>query len=80
MKFNSLWELFASVGEICELNILRKDGKHKGCAFVTFEERAQAEEAIKKFNGTTFPWDTDNRKLVVRFREKTNNNPSYKLS
>ena len=70
----TLWEIFQPFGEILELNVLRKDGKHRGCAFVTYERREMSLTAIEKLNGVSFPWDANQRKLVVRFREKNAKN------
>lgn len=36
-----LWALFAPVGDILELAILRSQGRSKGCAFLTYATRAQ---------------------------------------
>lgn len=69
----TLWEVFSAFGEILELNVLRKDGKHRGCAFVAFTTEQMALAAIKTLDGSSFPWDLTQRKLVVRFREKTTN-------
>ena len=70
----TLWDIFRPFGEILELNILRKDGKHRGCAFVTYETKEMSLAAIEQLDGTSFPWDANQRKLVVRFREKTARN------
>lgn len=64
-----LWHLFSKVGEILELNILRKDGKSRGSAFVTYSCVEMANEAIEKIDGTPIPWDLTGRKLAVRFKE-----------
>jgi len=66
-----LWDLFRPYGDILELNILRREGKHRGCAFVTYESRQNAFAAIEKLNGVSFSWDVNQRKLVVKFRERT---------
>lgn len=36
-----LWALFAPVGDILELAILRSQGRSKGCAFLTYASRQQ---------------------------------------
>ena len=36
-----LWALFAPVGDILELAILRSQGRSKGCAFLTYSTRTQ---------------------------------------
>lgn len=70
----TLWDVFRPFGEILELNVLRKDGKHKGCAFVTYETKEMSLKAIEKLDGSFFPWDAHQRKIVVRFREKNPRN------
>lgn len=44
---SDLWPVFAHVGNILELVVLRAQGKSKGCAFVTYETRVQADWAIR---------------------------------
>lgn len=66
-----LWAVFSQIGEILELNILRRDGKSRGAAFVTYSSLDMARNAIDKINGTPIPWDPTGRKLAVRFKEKT---------
>lgn len=66
-----LWPMFAELGEILELVILRIDGRSRGCAFVTYADRPTAERAIGRFNGQVqAPGDTRGKKLVVRFAER----------
>jgi len=51
-----LRELFAPVGQLSYVTfpIDRESGRPRGFAFVDFGDRTQADEAIKKFNGTSF--------------------------
>ena len=44
------------------------------CAFITYETKEMNLAAIEQLDGTSFPWDANQRKLVVRFREKTAKN------
>ena len=47
-----LEEIFLPVGEIVELYILRNNnGKSRGCAFVTYANQLQAQQAITQLNG-----------------------------
>ena len=47
-----LEEIFAPLGYIVELYVLRNNnGKSRGCAFVTYADRAQAQQAITQLNG-----------------------------
>lgn len=64
-----LWPLFNELGEILELVILRtNEGRSRGCAFITYADRATAERAIGRFNGQiSVPGDTRGKKLVVSF-------------
>ncbi len=39
-----LWPIFSAIGPILELVILRSQGKSRGCAFVTYENRMLAEK------------------------------------
>ena len=58
-----LEELFSEVGKIASLNLItdKFSGQSKGFAFVEYATDAEADEAIKKFNG----YDMGGRKLVV---------------
>lgn len=51
-----LRELFAPVGALSYVTFPmdRESGRPRGFAFVDFSDRAQADEAIRKFNGTSF--------------------------
>jgi len=51
-----LRELFAPVGALSYVTfpIDRESGRPRGFAFVDFSDRAQADEAIRRFNGTSF--------------------------
>ncbi len=47
-----LYSLFAPIGEILELYILRNsNGKSRGCAFVTYANKFLAQQAITQLNG-----------------------------
>ena len=51
-----LYELFAPIGEILELYILRNsNGKSRGCAFVTYANKFLAQQAITQLNGKQVP-------------------------
>jgi RNA recognition motif-containing protein len=60
---NQLHDLFAQVGEIKEVAIIkdRETGRSKGFGFVEMVTDEAAQEAIKRFNGFTL----DNRQLTV---------------
>lgn len=62
-----LWALFAPLGDILELAILRSQGSSKGCAFLTYASRAQAAVAISAFNGRQL---SHSKKLVVKFADQ----------
>jgi len=75
---NGIRDMFSRFGSIEYLHILRNsDGKSKGCAFLKFETRLQAQNAIKIMNncetmeGCSYPLivkiaDTDKDKLAKR--------------
>lgn len=47
-----LYDLFAPIGEVLELYILRNsNGKSRGCAFVTYANKFLAQQAITQLNG-----------------------------
>lgn len=56
-------ELFAQAGTVRESSLMqdRMTGKSRGFAFVTMSTAAEAEEAIRKFNGK----DLDGRSISV---------------
>jgi CUG-BP- and ETR3-like factor len=62
-----LWALFAPLGEILELYILRDNRcpnkSSRGCAFVTYASRALAEQAITLLNGHFLP---NGKRLLVK--------------
>lgn len=64
-----LWPLFNELGDLLEVVILRtNEGRSRGCAFVTYADRATAERAIGRFNGQiSVPGDSRGKKLVVSF-------------
>ncbi|PRW59813.1 CUGBP Elav-like family member 2 isoform X2 [Chlorella sorokiniana] len=62
-----LWTLFAPVGDILELAILRSQGRSKGCAFLTYASRQQAQTAIQAFNGRQVG---PTKRLVVKFADQ----------
>ena len=52
-----LYSLFAPIGEILELYILRNsNGKSRGCAFVTYANKFLAQQAITQLNGKQVCW------------------------
>jgi len=58
-----LRELFAQAGEVTEVSIItdRDTGRSKGFGFVEMATEQAAQDAIKRFNGSTL----DNRSLTV---------------
>eukprot|EP01060_Flectonema_neradi_P007953 TRINITY_DN1566_c0_g1_i1.p1 TRINITY_DN1566_c0_g1~~TRINITY_DN1566_c0_g1_i1.p1 ORF type:complete len:399 (+),score=108.08 TRINITY_DN1566_c0_g1_i1:59-1198(+) len=46
-----LKRLFSPFGELTEVALVRKGGQSKGCGFVRFTERSQADDAINALNG-----------------------------
>ena len=60
-----LYDLFAPIGEILELYILRNsNGKSRGCAFVTYANKFLAQQAITQLNGKQV-WPLDRFSLVT---------------
>ena len=59
----SVRTLFEQVGEVTEVNLItdRDSGRPKGFGFVQMATDAQAQEAIRRFNG----FSVDNRALTV---------------
>src|SRR5215475_15293200 len=51
-----LREHFSTIGPLSALSIptVRETGKQRGFAFVEFKDRAQADEAIRRFNNQSF--------------------------
>jgi len=69
---DTLRTLFAEAGTVVDVALIkdRDTGSSKGFAFVTFSSQAEADAAIKKFNG----YSLDNRQIkvnVARPREET---------
>eukprot|EP00197_Chlamydomonas_leiostraca_P002281 CAMPEP_0202857886 /NCGR_PEP_ID=MMETSP1391-20130828/652_1 /ASSEMBLY_ACC=CAM_ASM_000867 /TAXON_ID=1034604 /ORGANISM="Chlamydomonas leiostraca, Strain SAG 11-49" /LENGTH=531 /DNA_ID=CAMNT_0049536745 /DNA_START=118 /DNA_END=1713 /DNA_ORIENTATION=+ len=64
-----LWPIFSAIGNILELVVLRTpQGKSKGCAFVTYENRMMAEKAIRQLDGQVcVPDDPKQRLLIVKY-------------
>jgi hypothetical protein len=62
-----LWALFIPAGDILELAILRSQGRSKGCAFLTYATRQQANAAINAFNGRQVG---PSKRLVVKFADQ----------
>ncbi|KAJ9510801.1 hypothetical protein QJQ45_027777 [Haematococcus lacustris] len=64
-----LWGVFSTIGPILELVVLRTpQGKSKGCAFVTYENRQLAEKAVHQLDGQVcLPDDPKQRVLIVKF-------------
>jgi cold-inducible RNA-binding protein len=70
--------LFEQVGEVTEVNLItdRDSGRPKGFGFVQMATDAQAQEAIRRFNG----FSVDNRALTVneaRPREERSGGGGY---
>lgn len=63
---HGLWDLFSPHGNILELAILRSKGVSKGCAFLTYSTRGEAEAAISNMNGRFVL----NKQLVVKFADR----------
>ncbi|GIL73244.1 hypothetical protein Vretimale_4842 [Volvox reticuliferus] len=63
-----LWPIFSPLGNILELVILRHQGKSKGCAFLTYENRTDAEKAIRNLDSqVSVPSDPRGRLLTVKY-------------
>ena len=60
---DQLRALFAQAGTVVSVDLIkdRETGQSKGFAFVQMSTQAEAEQAIKSFNGSTF----DNREIKV---------------
>ena len=74
---DNLRTLFAQAGTVTTITLIkdRDTGRSKGFAFVEMGTQAEAEQAIKLFNGKTF----DNRELkvnIARPREERSNRGS----
>jgi RNA recognition motif-containing protein len=67
-------ELFAQAGEVTEVNLItdRYTGTPKGFGFVEMATEEGAEEAIKRFNGSTL----DDRALTVNEARPRESRPS----
>lgn len=64
-----LWSLFAPLGEILELYILRgPNGLSRGCGFVTYANKYLAEQAIQQLNGRQVP---PGKVLVVKLADRS---------
>lgn len=62
LRLTFLQELFRRIGPITKLQLrYDRSGRSEGVAFVTYEEREDAMEAVKQFDGAnangTFPFD-----------------------
>ncbi len=69
---NDLLDIFEEYGTVSSSKIItdKYSGRSKGFGFVTMEDQAEADKAIKELNGATF----ENRNLVVNeARPKKNN-------
>ncbi|KAG2500011.1 hypothetical protein HYH03_002293 [Edaphochlamys debaryana] len=63
-----LWPIFSPLGNILELVILRHQGKSKGCAFLTYENRTDADKAIRQLDSqVSVPSDPRGRLLTVKY-------------
>jgi RNA recognition motif-containing protein len=60
---NDLLEIFEEYGTVNSSKIItdKYSGRSKGFGFITMEDEAEANKAIKELNGATF----ENRNLVV---------------
>ena len=64
-----LWQLFAPIGEVLELYVLRNgNGRSRGCAFVTFANKFLAQQAVTHLNGRQVP---PGKHLVVKFADRS---------
>jgi cold-inducible RNA-binding protein len=75
---NELRDLFATAGTVSSVALIkdRDTGKSKGFAFIEMGTQAEAESAIKKFNG----YSLGNRELKVnaaRPREESSSRGGY---
>lgn len=71
---DDLWQVFAPVGEILELYILRNNnGRSRGCAFVTYADEFLAREAIAQLNGCQYTGKT----LVVKYADRAGAGKPY---
>jgi cold-inducible RNA-binding protein len=74
---NSLETLFSQAGQVDSVRIItdRETGRAKGFGFVQMSSEAQAEEAIRSFNGT----ELDGRTIVVNEAnpQRSPNNNGY---
>lgn len=70
-----LEEMFTAVGTVASATVItdRDTGQSKGFGFVEMEKDADAEEAIKKLNGT----EVEGRKLTVNVARPREERPSY---
>lgn len=67
-----LWNLFAPIGQVLELYILRNNNqKSRGCAFVTYASKELAEQAITQLNGRPMP---SGKTLVVKYADRASTN------
>lgn len=64
-----LWALFAPLGDILELYVLRNNqtGRSRGCAFVTYASRDLAQQAITALNGRQVG---GGKTLVVKYADR----------
>lgn len=65
-----LWALFAPIGDIVELYVLRQKetGRSQGCAFVSYATRDMAEAAITALNGYGVP---GGKRLLVKYCDRS---------
>lgn len=69
-----LWAIFAPIGQVLELYVLRNNNaKSRGCAFVTYASKHLAEQAITQLNGRQMPYG---KTLVVKFADRAAANKS----
>jgi len=63
---HDLWGLFSQYGFILELAVLRSGGLSKGCAFLTYATKAQANNALRNLHGMQI---APGKRLVLKFAE-----------
>ncbi|CAK5084096.1 unnamed protein product [Meloidogyne enterolobii] len=66
MDESDVRKIFKEFGQIEECNILRDQGKSKGCAFLTFVSRSCALQAVRKMNQSQI-FEGCNKPIVVKF-------------
>ncbi|KAI1697705.1 RNA recognition motif domain-containing protein [Ditylenchus destructor] len=65
---NDVRNLFKEYGQIEECTVLREEGRSRGCAFVTYCNRACAHQAIRKMNHSQ-TFEGCSKPIVVKFAD-----------